>query len=189
MKDLIDSVEENVKSLEKKTLYRKRPISKANWKITKRRKAHESGQEYTNHKGKLIAAKTIKVKKDCMNSCKFNCAQHIEKESQEMIFTEFYKLDTNGKHSFIAQTSVCSSVSGNKESRKKSSYSYFLMKGEKSFRVCKSFYLSTLAVSQKMVYNVYQSSIVNEVIKTILFFTRKFYKRKKYKKTHINKQK
>ena len=30
------------------------------------------------------------------------------------------------------------------------------MKGEKSFRVCKSFYLSTLAVSQKMVYNVHQ---------------------------------
>ena len=42
------------------------------------------------------------------------------------------------------------------ESRKKSSYSYFLMKGEKSFRVCKSFYLPTLAVSQKMVYNVHQ---------------------------------
>ena len=119
VKDLIDSVEENVKSLEKKTFYRKCPISKANWKMTQHRKAHESGQEFTNHKGKLIAAKTIKVKKDCMNSCKFNCAQHIEKESQEMIFTEFYKLDTNGKHSFIAQTSVCSSVSGNKESRKK----------------------------------------------------------------------
>ena len=30
------------------------------------------------------------------------------------------------------------------------------MKGEKSFRVCKSFYLSTLAVSQKMVCNVHQ---------------------------------
>ena len=75
VKDLIDSVEENVKSLEKKILHRKRPISKANWKITKRRKAHESGQEYTNYKGKLIASKTVKFKKDCMNSCKFNCAQ------------------------------------------------------------------------------------------------------------------
>ena len=64
VKDLIDSVEENIKSLEKKTLSRKLPISKANCKITKRRKALESGQEYTNHKGKLIAAKTIKVKKD-----------------------------------------------------------------------------------------------------------------------------
>ena len=30
------------------------------------------------------------------------------------------------------------------------------MKGEKSFKFCKSFYLSILAVSQKMVYNVHQ---------------------------------
>ena len=30
------------------------------------------------------------------------------------------------------------------------------MKGEDSFRVSKSFYLSTLAISQKMVYNVHQ---------------------------------
>ena len=35
-----------------------------------------------------------------------------------------------------------------------------------------------------------ESSIANEVIRTILlFFTRKFYKHKKQKKTHINKQK
>ena len=27
----------------------------------------------------------------------------------------FYKLDTNGKHSFIVQTTVCSSVAGTKE--------------------------------------------------------------------------
>ena len=34
-----------------------------------------------------------------------------------------------------------------------------------------------------------ESSIANEVIRTILlFFTRKFYKHKKQKKTHINKQ-
>ena len=38
--------------------------------------------------------------------------------------------------------------------------------------------------------NVNVSSIVNEVIRTILFFlTRKFDKHKKYKKTHIKKQK
>ena len=38
--------------------------------------------------------------------------------------------------------------------------------------------------------NVDVSSIVYEVIRTILFFfTRKFYKHKKHKKTHINKQK
>ena len=70
----------------------------------------------------------------------------------------FYKLDTNGKHFFIAQTIVCFSVAGTKEGHKKSSYTYFLMKGEDSFRVCKSFYLPTLAISQKMVYNVHEKN-------------------------------
>ena len=65
----------------------------------------------------------------------------------------FYKFDTNGKHSFIAQTTVCSSVAETKEGHKKSDYAYFLMKGEDSFRLCKRFYLSTPAVGQKMVYN------------------------------------
>ena len=39
---------------------------------------------------------------------------------------------------------------------KKFNYTYYLLKDESSFRICKSFYLSTLAVSQKMVYNVHQ---------------------------------
>ena len=38
----------------------------------------------------------------------------------------FYKLDTNSKHSFTAQTTVCSLVAGTKEGRKKPNYSYFL---------------------------------------------------------------
>ena len=152
MKDLVDRVEKKVQT---KVLFRKRPSNQENWQITKRKKAHESGQEYRNHKGKLIAVKKVQIKKDCKNSCKFNCAQKIEKEIQDLIFEEFYKLDTNGKHSFIAQTSVCSSTR-KEESRKKCSYTYFLMKGAESFRVCKSFYLATLAVSQKMVYNVHQ---------------------------------
>ena len=41
------------------------------------------------------------------------------------------------------------------------------MKEEKSFRVYKSFYFSTLAVSQKMVYNVYQKKDqATEIVKS-----------------------
>ena len=69
----------------------------------------------------------------------------------------FYKLDANSKHSFINQTSVMSTVKNSSiASRKKKSYSYYLLDGEISHRVCKSYYLATLAVSQKMVYNVHE---------------------------------
>ena len=36
----------------------------------------------------------------------------------------FYKLDTKGKHSFIAQTAVCSSVAGTKEACQQSNYTF-----------------------------------------------------------------
>ena len=40
----------------------------------------------------------------------------------------------------------------------KSNYTYSLMKGEGSFRVWKSFYMSTLESSQKIADNVYQQN-------------------------------
>ena len=147
--DLLDKVEKATKKL-----YRERPINKNDWVVTKSKKAHEEGKEHTNGKGKVIAAKKIVSTNDCQNKCKFNCALKIAKETQEKIFGDFYKLNTNGKHAFILQTSICSSVS-EESKRKKSSYSYFLLKEKDSYRVCKNFYLSTLAMSQKMVYNVH----------------------------------
>ena len=87
---------------------------------------------------------------------KFNCTQKIDRETQESIFMALFELGTNGKHSFVAQTTVYSWVAAAKEGRKKLSYSYFLMKGEVSFRVCKSFYWSSSEISKMMAYNVHQ---------------------------------
>ena len=141
--DLLDKVEKATKKL-----YRKRSINKNDWVVTKRKKAHKQGKEHTNGKGKVIAAKKIVSTKDCQNKCKFNCALKIDKETQEKILGDFIK------HAFISQASICSSVPGESK-RKKSSYSYFLLKEKDSYRLCKNFYLSILAVSQKMVYNVH----------------------------------
>ena len=154
MNDLLISVEKKLLN-EKPTkkLTRKRSINKDQWMKNKRKKAHQSGEKYVNSRGKLVEAKTIISKKDCSN-CKNQCAEKISKEAQEKIFMEFHRLDTNGKHSFISQTTVCSTSSRDTK-RKKKTYSYFLFLKERSYRVCKSFYLSTLAVSQKMIYNVH----------------------------------
>ena len=97
------------------------------------------------------------MEKNCLSICKFRCSEKIDTKTQEEIFMNFYKLDTTGKHFFISQTSICSSSSSSKESsRKKKSYSYFFRKGEESLHVCKSFYLSTLAVSQKVIYGAHE---------------------------------
>ena len=46
--------------------------------------------------------------KDYKNACKFNCATNIDKVAHEKIFHDFYKLYTDGKHSFINQISLAS---------------------------------------------------------------------------------
>ena len=118
-----------------------------------------------NAKGQLIPAKYIKVTNDCKNTCKFNCNTKVSKENQEKIFSDFYSLDNDAKRGFIIQTTSFGKVSrttvknemGSKiTSRRKGSYSYFLSVGEQHCRVCKSFYLATLAVSQKAVYTAHQ---------------------------------
>ena len=125
MKGLINNVEKAVEPSKKKSNFRKRSISKPTWIVNKRKKAHESGQEHGNSKGKLIPAKKIVLKKDCAIKCKFSCTKKIDRETQEGIFMAFYKLFTNSKHSFIAQTTVCSSVAAMKEGCKKPNYTYF----------------------------------------------------------------
>ena len=155
VKDLLDNVEKEME-ISKKPNVRKRQTNKSEWVVSKRQKAVQSGKEHTNNQGKFISAKKIVSKKDCAAKCKFDCLSKIDKETQETIFLQFYKLESNAKHAYIAQTTVCSSTAAEKNARKKFSYTYFHLKGESSLRVCKSFYLSTLAISQKMVYNVHQ---------------------------------
>ena len=156
LNDLLDDVEKKSIEPSKRLNVRKRKTDQSQWVVTKRQKAVESGKEHINNKGKTIPAKKIVLKKDCAAKCKFDCCSKIDKETQESIFLQFYKLDREQKHAFIAQTTVCSSTAAEKTSRKNFNYTYFLLKGESSFRVCKKFYLSTLAISQKMVYGVHE---------------------------------
>ena len=151
----------------KKALTRKRSVNKEKWGKEKRKRAQQSGEAYVNSRGKYVEAKSIKIKKDSKSNCKFKCSEKISRVMQEHIFDDFYKMDVNDKHAFINKTTVCTGVANTKKnvesteelnfrSRKKKSYSFYLIEGENSARVCKEFYLSTLAISQKMVYNVHE---------------------------------
>ena len=97
------------------------------------------------------------MKRHCLSNYKFRCIKKIDTKPKEEIFVDFYKLDAKGKHFFISQTSICLLRSSSKESsRIKKNYSYFFMKGEELFCLCKGFYLPTLAVSQKMIYSIHE---------------------------------
>ena len=131
----------------KRLSFRKYLLNKPASIVSKHKKAHELGQEHINSKGKLIPVKKIVSKKAAIK-CKFNYTKKlIEKHRRAYSW-----------HFFIAQATVCPSVAGTKKRHMKSNYTYSLMKEEDSFRVWKSFYMSTLKISQKIVDNVYQQN-------------------------------
>ena len=110
---LLNDVEKVTQKAEK-TLTRKLSLNQQDWERNKRKRAHQSGKAYINSRGKFVQAKDIKSKKDCNSGCKFKCCEKVNKVTQEKIFLDFYKLDSNGKHSFINQTSVCTSITNKK---------------------------------------------------------------------------
>ena len=87
------------------------------------------------------------IEKD-VKSCVNDLLDKVEKATKKL-----YRKRPINKNDW-QRNSICSPVSGESK-RKKLSYSYFLLKEKDSYRMCKNFYLSTLAVSQKMVYNVH----------------------------------
>ena len=102
---------------------------------------------------------------------------NISNENREHIFNEFYKLNSsNDKHAFISSTTCYGDVKRRREvkgkestcepKRKQSSIAYYFTVNGKNIRVCKSYYLGTFAVSQKMVYNVHtKKDLVSSVVK------------------------
>ena len=79
---------------------RKRSINKQNWAARKRKKSHETGEEYISSRGKKIPVKKIEVKKNCLSNCKFRCSEKINTKTQEEIFIDFYKKE---KETFFHQ--------------------------------------------------------------------------------------
>lgn len=158
----ITTVPENLDMVKKPTKQRqntrKRVRQQDKWVRNVRKSKHQSGQEYTSVRGKTIPAKKVETKKDCFSSCLFKCSRNIDDATREQIHKKFYELDQNQKYHFILNTtekkekkrSTCQS------NLKKYTYFFYFNVEEKFIKVCKTFYLSTLSISQKSVYGVHK---------------------------------
>lgn len=62
------------------------------WKVNVRHELYQSGKEYTNVRGKVVPAKEVKTKKDCIGSCKFRCAKKVGINDRTTLFNYYYSL-------------------------------------------------------------------------------------------------
>ena len=144
---------------EPKKKTRKRALNPSTWKANIRKRLHQEGKEYTNASNAKVPAKKVRSQKNCALSCKFKCAQKVTPTEREQCFLDYYKLTQNRKHDYIAMTTECAMKERQTccESQRKRTFSfkYFLNVESERIRVCKSFYLGTLAISQKPIYNTH----------------------------------
>ncbi|KAK3106388.1 hypothetical protein FSP39_018992 [Pinctada imbricata] len=134
---------------------RKRKKNFENWKQTVRKRRRQSGKDYTSVKGKQMRNREIKTLKDCSGKCKYRCNTKISQKEREGFFKEFWNLCDTQKNTFYAKTTDRKDKDRKRttstSSRRAYSYSYFFTKGDEKIRVCKTFYLSTLDISQRRI--------------------------------------
>lgn len=82
---------------------RKRIPKPSSWKCSIRKTAHQQGKEYISRRGKKVAEKGVKNKKDCLN-CKYKCSQKISEIDRADLNASFYSLkNATEKRHFILE--------------------------------------------------------------------------------------
>ncbi|XP_065643183.1 uncharacterized protein LOC136074884 [Hydra vulgaris] len=135
---------------------RKRKSAPKTWIQNVRKQLRQSIQAYKNRKGENVPCKSVTTRKDCLNSCKFKCRQHISDEERAHIFSDFWSMDDTQKKHFYSRTTERLQKKRhrtiNENSRKTYSFYYSFFVGDLQTRVCKEFYLTTLNISSRRVY-------------------------------------
>ncbi|XP_053608712.1 uncharacterized protein LOC128674260 [Plodia interpunctella] len=128
------------------------------WACNIRKMKHQRGEAYISRRGKYVPERKVRNMKDCLQSCKYKCNEKITDTDREHIFKAFYSLNANEKKHFLLNTTERNYVKhkmGETNHRRKYSFKYFFLVRAVRYTVCKNFYLGTLAISQKPVYNVH----------------------------------
>lgn len=166
------SPEKETPAKKKRTFqYRKRQLKPETWKNNVRKEKRNEGKEYINTKGKLREARRVK---DCnCEKCRFHCSKTFGEEERLLIFNQYWGTKSYIRQReficrFVAEDEVAMRkpkkilklspkknmlpVTEEKKFRRNKTYFYFLPKGSESVRVCKKFFLTTLDIGERTVF-------------------------------------
>ncbi|XP_050294104.1 uncharacterized protein LOC126734493 [Anthonomus grandis grandis] len=172
--DTTDSKEDNLINETNKKLTRKRQKNTSEWACNIRKTKFDRGLEYISSRKKVVPAREIKNKKDCLQKCLFKCSRIISDEQRKEIFKNYYLLSAVEKKNYILNTTKVDSPwrrrKGKKpdNSRKKRTFIYYFELNGQPIQVCKDFYTGTLCISQKPIYTTHKNkTVTNTLTKSI----------------------
>ncbi|XP_071056028.1 uncharacterized protein [Onthophagus taurus] len=136
----------NDKKKEAKKLTPKKQRNPATWQANIRKSKREQGEEYVSARKKVVPAKSIKNLKDC-STCRFKCSTKISEEERADVFKSFYTLNKLAKNTFIVAN--CEQHEPDRRRNRR----FFFTVNERKIQICKKYFLGTLDLSQKTIYN------------------------------------
>ena len=133
---------------------RKRQRRPHMWKKTVSKVKRQSGQQYFTARGKVMPERSHEKRSSC-NSCRFKCHEKISDSNRRLLHENFWKMTDDAKFAYYEQT-TCRFLKErtrieHTSSRRTYSYQYFFVINNEKVRVCKTFYLSTLDISQRRI--------------------------------------
>lgn len=135
---------------------RKRKRNSKLWKQNLRKEKRQSGKEYLNVKGNLVAAKGVKRLGCKTEKCCFDCEQKITFNERENINRKFWGLSDELKNHFyskhIRRYRAIRKRTKKEVSRKTYSYDYFFYVSGVKIKICQEFFLNTLNISKTRIY-------------------------------------
>lgn len=158
---------------EKKRKTRKRLRNPENWQRNKIKTLRNSGEAYTDWKGKKRPERQIKA--TCQN-CRIKCTEKINEQQRNIIFRSFWDLkDVNRQRDYISKYVECNRKARTRKrktmidneqqnehddsnSRKTFTFTYFLQSETTKCQVCKVFFLNTLGISAQTVRTVFNKT-------------------------------
>lgn len=138
-----------------KKLTRKRSIKKEQWKQNVRKRQRVHGEQYVNIKGKVQRPR--QMKSTCNKTCKYSCLSNFPEDGRIAIFQAYWKLSDGKKlhyfSKYIKQSAPARRrvhVTDNGHRKKNTNLFFFRLNGVEK-RVCKTFFLSTLDITDNQV--------------------------------------
>ncbi|CAH0591687.1 unnamed protein product [Chrysodeixis includens] len=140
------------------TKSKKRTRNPSQWQKNQRKQLKNSGQAYTSSRGKSMPEKSIRP--PCTSTCRLSCSNKFTTEDRDVIFKTYWGLNSfQRQRDFLASCvkqvepefrtiKIRKGGDVNRKCRKPNT-SYFLVNRGSEIKVCKTFLLNTLAISNK----------------------------------------
>lgn len=128
------------------------------WKTVKAKKLKNSGESYLSRTGKVVEAR--KMGPPCSEKCKLKCFEKVSDDLRASLFKNYWAMSSLQRqrdylHSCIEPIQVkYRRISLSVQKPRKPNCGFYITNSEQKIRVCKTFLMNTLAISERAIRTV-----------------------------------